>query len=107
MERTSEYYSTLTANSKARYAEKVTGAGLKTDPYSIPEESWTEEPVAVPLVSWSDLFLYMVSTPSLYTKQEMKVSFLKLFLNMVKYQLLVSSYLSPIFQGLSCGAFDW
>lgn len=73
MERTSEYYSTLSSNFKARYTEKVTGAGLKTDPYVIPNESWTEEPVFVPQVSWSDMFLYMVSTPSPYTKQEMKV----------------------------------
>ena len=73
MEQTSEYYSTLSSDSKARYTEKVTGAGLKTDPYMIPNESWTEEPVSVPQVSWSDMFLYMVSTPSPYTKQEMKV----------------------------------
>ena len=33
MERTSEYYSTLSSDSKARYTEKVKGAGLKTDPY--------------------------------------------------------------------------
>lgn len=73
MERTSEYYSTLSSNSKARYTDKVTGADLKIDPYVIPNESWTEEPVSVPQVSWSDMFLYMVSTPSPYTKQEMKV----------------------------------
>ena len=72
MERTSEYYSTLSSDLKARYTEKVTRAGLKTDPYVIPNKAWTEEPVSVPQVSWSDMFLYMVSTPSPYTKQEMK-----------------------------------
>ena len=42
MERvTSEYYSTLSSDSKARYTEKVTAASLKTDPYVIPNESWT------------------------------------------------------------------
>ena len=48
MERTSEYYSTLSSDSKARYTEKVTRAGLKTDPYVIPNKAWTEEPVSVP-----------------------------------------------------------
>ena len=58
----------------ARYTEKVTEAGLKTDPYVIPNESWTEEPIALPQVSWNDtcLFLYMISAPSPYMKQEMK-----------------------------------
>ena len=73
MERISEYYSMLSSNSKARYTEKVTGAGLKTDPYAIPNESWTEEPIALPQVSWSHMFLYMISTPSPYTKEEIKV----------------------------------
>ena len=73
MEQTSEYYSTLSSDSKARYTEKVTGAGLKTDPYVILNKSWTEEPVSVPQVSWSDMFLYMILTPSPYAKQELKV----------------------------------
>ena len=64
MERTSDYYNTLSLDSKAGYTEKVTGAGFKTDPYVILNELWTEEPVSVPQVSWSDMFLYMISTPS-------------------------------------------
>ena len=55
---------------KARYTEKVTEAGLKTDLYVIPNESWIVEPVALPQVSWSDtcLFLYVhvLSTQSLH-----------------------------------------
>ena len=66
---TLKYHSTLSSGSKA---ENITEAGLKTDVYVIPNEAWTEEPVSVPQVSWSDMFLYMVST-SLYTKQEMMV----------------------------------
>ena len=68
-----EYYSTLLFDLKATYTEKVAEAGLKVDPYVIPNESWTEEPVALPQVSWSDTFLYMISTASPYVKQEMKV----------------------------------
>ena len=69
---TLKYYSTLSSGSKARCTENITEAGLKTDAYVIPNEAWAEEPVSVPQVSWSDMFLYMVST-SLYTKQEMMV----------------------------------
>ena len=72
---------TLSVNLKARYTEKVTASGLKTDPYVIPDESWTEEPMTVLLISWSDLFVYIILTPSPYTKQELKVRVLKLFLN--------------------------
>ena len=59
----------------ARYTEKVTEACVKTDPYVIPNVSWTEEPIALPEVSWYDtcLFLYMILAPNPYMKEEMKV----------------------------------
>ena len=75
MEQTSEYYSTRSLDLKTRHTEKITGTGLKTDPCVIQNKSWTEEHVSVPQVSWSDMFLYMISTPSPYIKQEMKVCY--------------------------------
>ena len=68
MESTSEYYSTLLFDSKARYTEKVAETGLKTDPYVIPNESWTEEPIALPQLSWGDMSLYMISMLSPYIR---------------------------------------
>ena len=36
--------------------------------------SWEEQPEVIPVVSWSDLTLFMVSTPSPYTKENLKVN---------------------------------
>jgi len=73
MEKTSEYVLSLTGKSKKRYECKVTSTGLKVDPYTI--SSWTEDPSMIPDVKWSDMVLYMVSTPSPYTCEEIKVSY--------------------------------
>lgn len=65
--------------SKARYnSAKVTGVGLKSNPYTIPDEQWVTEPSEVPNVAWSDMFVYMIAMPSAYTREEVKVSFKKL-----------------------------
>lgn len=74
MERVSDYFSGLSPESKARYTAKVVGVGLKADPYAIPSEQWVAEPSEVPKVAWSDMFVYMIATPSPYTKEEIKVS---------------------------------
>lgn len=73
MEQVSEYFAGLSGDSRARYTAKVTALGLTVDPYSLPKESWVGEPEKIPEVSWSDMFLYMIQTPSAYTKEEMKV----------------------------------
>ena len=51
---------------------KVSSLGLTTDPYCI--EEWTEAPEDVLSVQWSDVMIYMVTTPSPYTREEIKVS---------------------------------
>ena len=48
--------------------------GLNTDPYAIPNDLCMAEPDRIPDVAWSDMFMYMIATPSAYTKEEMKVS---------------------------------
>ena len=67
MEKPSGYYLDLKADSKKRYQSNVTSAGLRIDPYSITQ--WSEDPA----VTWSDVVLYMVTTPSPYTLKEVKV----------------------------------
>ncbi len=54
-----------------RYQNEVVAAGLAQDPYAIQE--WTESPDLIPDVKWSDMMLYMIATPSQYTKEEIKV----------------------------------
>ena len=72
MERVSEYYEGPYAESKARYAMKVTKNGLRIDPYAIPSHQWLREPDVIP-AKWSDMFTYLVCTPSPYTQEELKV----------------------------------
>ena len=69
----SEYFCALSGEAKSRYIAKVTSSGLESDPYAIPDELWVSQPEKVPEVSWSDMFIYMISTPSVYTKEEIKV----------------------------------
>ncbi len=70
----SEYLCSLSVEGRQRYAEKLNVAGINTDPYCIEEKEWTREPEAIPQLVWSDLMLYMVSTPSPYTKEAIKVN---------------------------------
>ena len=68
MKRVSEHFLGLSAESQARYTTKVTNAGLERDPYAIPSECWVAEPEKVPM------FMFMIKTPSPYTREELKVS---------------------------------
>ena len=62
----------LLSEAKKRYESKIVSAGLNVDPYVI--EGWSQNPEDIPKVHWSDVMLYMVSTPSPYTKEAIKVS---------------------------------
>lgn len=72
LSRKSEYVCSLSAEARKRYSSKVITAGLHADPYTL--EDWTQNPETIPAIQWSDLMLYMVSTPSPYTKESIKVS---------------------------------
>jgi len=65
MEKPSGYYLDLKADSKKRFQLKVMSTGLRIDPYSIAQ--WNEDPDVIPVMTWSDVVMYMVSTPSPYT----------------------------------------
>ena len=71
MEITSEYFLNLKSESRERYESKVVSAGLAVDPYSI--SKWEENPQDIPSVTWSDMVYYMTTTPSPYTREELKV----------------------------------
>ena len=73
MESKSDYFHGLTAASKTRYESKVLSSGLKVDPYSI--TTWVVNSEDFPEVNISDMVMYMISTPSPYTREEIKVSF--------------------------------
>ena len=69
----SEYYAKLSDESKRRYIEKMRSCGIRNDPYVIENEQWEESPDIIPRLTWSDFMLYMISTPSPYTKESIKV----------------------------------
>ena len=71
LEKKSKYVCSLSAVAKQQYEQKVTNTGLKVDPYII--DSWTREPEIIPKLQWSDIMLYVISTPSPYTKEAIKV----------------------------------
>ena len=80
MERKSQYYLELSHESQLRYQSKVVCAGLNDDPYAVEESLWTDDPDSIPTVNWSDVVLYMVSTPSPYTREELKVSVFRVYI---------------------------
>ena len=75
LQRKAEYLLSLSEEAKQRYGNQITGTGLVVDPYVIDE--WTQDPANFPRMSWSDVCRYMVSTPSPYTKEAVKVRFLQ------------------------------
>ena len=75
MKRVLDYTQGLSVVARDRYESKVLQAGLDTDPYSMDDSKWFETPDVMQNTSWSDLMLYMTSTPSPYTKEEIKASY--------------------------------
>ena len=71
----SEYICSLSDISRGRYEAKVTATGLDVDPYAIDAGLWSHEPEVIPQLSLSDVMLYMVSKPSLHTKEAIKVMY--------------------------------
>ena len=71
----SEYFETLSGSGKARYLQKLEICQLKRDPYCVTENELIASPASIPRVKWSDMFVYLMSTPSQHTLHEIKVSF--------------------------------
>jgi len=71
MQSKSEYFTSLSGDAHSRYEMKVLTTGLSKDPYSITE--WTEEPSVIPDIKWSNFMIYIVSSPSPYTMEEINV----------------------------------
>ena len=72
MESTSSYYRALLKKARKKYERKVIQTGLKNDPYEI--DAWNDSPDVVPAVKWSDMMVYMMATPSDYTREAIQVN---------------------------------
>jgi hypothetical protein len=64
----------LSEEARQRYEQKILATEPEIDPYSIDDASWNKEPEVVPQLNWTALVTYMVSTPSPYTKESVKVN---------------------------------
>jgi len=69
----SEYVLQLSAQSRQRYEEKLNKVGLTSDPYCLENSEWEKNPEELPLLTFSDVMMFMVATPSPYTKESIKV----------------------------------
>ena len=67
----SGYLTKLSSVAKKRYESKVVSTDLNTDPHVI--EEWSQNLEYLTKLQWNNVVLYMVSTPSLYTKEAIKV----------------------------------
>ena len=75
----------LSSVSRQRYIKKLTKVGLSNDPYCLESPEWEKDPENLPSLSWSNIMMFMVSTPSPYTKESIKV--VKQFFFIVKANL--------------------
>ncbi|KAL5474013.1 hypothetical protein EMCRGX_G028584 [Ephydatia muelleri] len=68
----SDAFKQLDAVGKSRYNEKLGMLGITTDPYMTPKDAWDYNLSRWPDVSFPDICVYFIHTPSPYTKDELK-----------------------------------
>ena len=68
----SSLYEQLDSSGKARYKEKLRMLKLRSDPYLLDKNTWlTERSVWLP-VEFPNVFVYLINSPSPYTKEALK-----------------------------------
>ena len=68
-----DYLSSLKADSKPRYRQKLDLVGLKDCPYCLPADIWCDNPVQWPEIDYPDIYDYLINTPG---KSERATQFL-------------------------------
>ena len=72
IEEYSELYLQLDPLGKTRYKEKLKMLQLCTDPYLVDRNAWSTEKSLFPQIEFPDIFVYLISSPSPYTKEALK-----------------------------------
>ena len=72
IEEYSEFYLQLDSLGKTRYKEKLKMLKLCTDPYLVDKNTWSTEKSLFPSVEFPDIFVYLINSPSPYTKEALK-----------------------------------
>ena len=89
----SEYYWSLSEDVRKRYEEKLQKIGLDIDPYS-PQELRNLNiltNIEWPNVQYPDIYHYMINTPSLYTKEDLKA-----YKSLDSYNYFVSGWIISV-----------
>ena len=68
----STYYRELDDEAKDRYREKLAMLGHVDDPYILQDKSAVSDWQQWPEVEYPDIFNYLVTVPSLYTRDQLK-----------------------------------
>ncbi|CAC5369625.1 unnamed protein product [Mytilus coruscus] len=89
----STYYHSLPNDTKNRYSTKLFyDAGTKSlpDPYVLTEK-WSTDPNTWPDLTFGDIYLYLIDTPSIFTKESMKA-----YKSLEAYKYVVSGHVRVV-----------
>ena len=69
----SSYFESLDYGSQKRYVEKLKMREIEIpDPYSIADDLWVDNPAKWPNVEFGDIYIYLIDTKGMFTKQSLK-----------------------------------
>ena len=57
---------------KARYYKKLKNVNLDCCPYQIPSDAWKNNPTKWPGIKFPDIYVYLIETPGVITRESMK-----------------------------------
>ncbi|XP_021342823.1 uncharacterized protein LOC110443137 [Mizuhopecten yessoensis] len=89
----SKYATSLPTDAKLRYSTKLlynNGTEKLPDPYALTEK-WDPNPSTWPDLTFGDIYLYLIDTPSIYTKESMKA-----YKSLDAYMYVVSGHVQEI-----------
>ena len=68
------YTECLSPTDRECYLNKLTlRTGLQLpDPYSLPDNEWLQDMKTWPSLQWPDIYMYLINSPSVYTKESLK-----------------------------------
>ena len=84
-----DYFSSLKADSKPRYRQKLYLVGLKDCLYHLPADTWCDNPVQWPEIEYPSIYDYSINTPGKSERATQFLVFLFNFLNILFLKKLV------------------